>query len=330
MNKKFIFIGAIFISIVVAAVFLTRRQSVSPPGPTPQPTLAAPAPTGIFTQPPNVTFSFASPPAIPASIPIYTFAPASLSSVEQMAGKAATSLGLGATPSTLIRGGSYTKTWSRPNEAVLTVTQTNGGISVTFRQAKTTQAPGALAPDVAVQQLLLALIPPTANLSVRAAGMVDGPFDGLLVLDTPAPPSYKNYFYSYTLDGLPVLTSDFSITPVSVIADSGGVIRFANIVPPPSSFQVGAATPLLTRDQVLASLTAGRGALLDTHDPQSPEQGAVPGFSKFVIEESRIVYAPQNNMLLPALYMTGTGTAKGGGVQKATIFLWLIPEGASF
>lgn len=328
MNKRLLIIGVVFIIIVVAVAMLTRRQPASSPAPTAQPTLAPPAPTGIFTQPHNVTFSFASPPAIPTDLPGYIFQPVSLSSIEQAAARAATILNLGATPSTLIRGGSYTKTWSRPNEAVLTVTQTNGSISVTFRQAKTTQTPGALAPDVAVQQFLLALIPPTANLSMRAAGTVDGPFDGLLVLDTPAPTSFKNYSYSYALGSYPLLTPDLSISPVSVIADSGGIIRFANIVPPPASFQQISPPTLLTANGVLVSLTARRGVLLDTHNPQTPEQGEVPGFSKFVIEDSKIVYAPRDNFFLPALYMTGTGTDAGGGVQKATIFLWLFQEGA--
>lgn len=328
MNKKLLFIGAVFIIVVVAVFVLTVRQSASPAVPAPEPTLAAPGPTGIFAQPPKVAFSFLAPPTIPASLPMYTFQPAPLSSVEQMAGKAAATLGLATAPSTLIRGGSYTKTWSRPNEAALTVTQTNEFISLSFRQAKSNQTPNALAPDVAVHQFLLALVPPTQNLTIRAAGTTSGPFDGLLVLDTPAPTSFKNYFYSYILGSYPLLTSDLSITPVSVIADSGGIIRFANIVPPPSSFQAGTATPLLTRDQVLASLAAGLGTLLDTHSPQTPEQGEIPNFSNFVIEDSAIVYAPQKNLLVPAIYMTGTGTTAAGAVQKATLFLWLVPAGS--
>lgn len=330
MNKKLLFVGAAFVIIIVAVVMLLQRQSVSSPGPTPQPTLAPPAPAGIFTQPPNVTFSFAAPLSIPASLPSYTFQPVSLSSVEQVAAKAATTLNLGATPSAITRGGSYAKTWSRLNEASLTVTQTNERITLSFRQVKSIRPPVVIAPDAAAQQFLLALIPPTANLSVRAAGTTSGPFDGLFVLDSPAPTSFKNYFYSYALGTYPLITADLSITPVSVIADSGGIIRFATIAPPPASFQAGASLTLLTADQVLASLTARRGTLLDTHDPQTPDQGAVPDFSKFIIEDIKIVYAPKENLLFPALYMTGTGSAAGGATQKATIFLWLIPEGTSF
>ena len=323
MNKKLVFIGSIFIIVVVAAVVLTRHKPAPPPVTTPQPTLALPAPTGIFPQPPNVTFSFASPPSIPTSLPSYAFQPAPLSSVEQVAAKAAITLNLGATPSALTRGGSYAKTWSRPNEATLTVTQTNERVTLSFRQIKSVRPPVVIAPDVAVQQFLLALIPPTANLSVRAAGTTNGPFDGLLVLDTPAPTSFKNHFYSYALGAYPLLTPELSITPISVIADSGGIIRFATIALPPSSFQAGASLTLLTANQILASLTAGRGTLLDTHNPQTPDQGEVPNFSKFIIEDARIVYAPKEKFLLPALYMTGTGSAAGGAAQKATIFLWL-------
>ena len=319
--------GAIFIVVVVVAVALTVRQPPSPAGPSPSPTLAAPGPTGIFPQPPKVAFTFATPPAIPASLPMYTFQPAALSSVEQTEGKAAPGLNLGATPSTLIRGDSYTKTWSRPNEAALTVTQTNGALSITFRQVKSTKPPNPITPEVAVQQFLAAVVPPTQNLTIKAAGTTSGPFDGLLVLDTPPPASFKNYFYSYIVESYPLLTADLSITPVSVIADGGGIIRSANVVPPPASFQAGTATPLLTLDEILASLTAGRGTLLDTHNPQTPDQGAVPDFSSFVIDRATVVYAPQNNLLLPALYMTGTGKTAGGAVQNATLFLWLIPAG---
>ncbi len=325
MNKKLLFVGIIFIVGVAAVLALVVRQSAPPPSSHPEPTLAAPGPTGIFTQPAKVAFSFSAPPTIPASLPIYTFQPAPLSSVEKTAGNAAAALDLDATPSTLIRGGSYTKTWSRPDEAALAVTQTNGIISVTFRQVKSKQAPNTITQDAAVRQFLQTLVPATPNLSIQAAGTTSGPFDGLLVLDTPSPTSFKNYFYSYTVASYPLLTPDLSIEPVSVIADSGGIIRFANIVPPPASFQAGAAVPLLTGDQILENLAAGRGTLLDTHNPQTPEQGEIPGFSRFVIEESAIVYAPQKNLLLPAIYMTGTGVANTGSIQKATLFLWLIP-----
>ncbi len=319
--------GAIFIVVVAVAIVLTVHQPSSPAGPSPSPTLAAPGPTGIFPQPPKVSFSFTMPPSIPTSLPTYTFQPPGLSSIEQTAVKAAPALGLEPTPVTLVRGGSYTKTWSRPNDAALTVTQTNGAMSITFRQVKSSKPLSPIAPEAAVQQFLIAVIPPTQNLSIKAAGTTNGPFDGLLVIDTPPPASFKNYFYSYIVASYPLLTADLSISPVSVIADSGGIIRSANIIPPPASFQTGTATPLLTRDEVLGSLTAGRGTLLDTHNPQTPEQGVVPDFSSFVIEDSAIVYAPQKNLLLPALYMTGTGKTVTGAVQNATLFLWLVPAG---
>lgn len=326
MNKRVLLVGVIFLAVVVVVILLVSGRPTTPGGELVQPTLAPPAPSGGLTQPPNVAFSFATQPNIPATLPTYTFESMPLASIEALAAKAAATLGLSATPSALTRGDSYTKTWSRTNEAALTVTQTLGRVTMTFRQAKTSQSPGSLAPDVAVQQFLLALVPPTASLSVRAAGTESGPFNGLLVFDTPPPASYQNYFYSYTVSSYPVLSPDLSLVPMSVIADSGGIIRFANIVPPPLSVQAGRSVPLLTPDQVLASLAAGRGSLLDTHNPQTPDQGAVPNFSKLVIEEAKIVYAPEGNQLLPALYMTGTGTSTGGAVQKATLFLWLLAD----
>lgn len=326
MNKKLLIVGAIFIIVLTAVLLFFRQQPGTLTGPAVSPTLAPPAPTGIFQQPPNVAFSFASPPVIPATLPTYVTNPLPLTSVEQTANKAVPALGLSASASTIIRGNSYTKTWSRGNDASLKITQTGDSISVSFTQSKTNQTPGSITPDVAVQQFLLLLIPPTTGFSIRASGTSPGPFDGLLVLDTPPPVSFQNYFYTYILSSYPVLTAGLSLTPISVIADSGGIIRFAYIVPPPASYSIAQTVSLLSPDQVLVSLTAGRGTLLDTYNPQNPEQGAVPNFSKFVIETAQIVYAPKNNTLLPALYMTGTGSSSSGTSQKATIFLWLTPD----
>ena len=199
INKKLLIIGGavIIVIVVVAALFAGRTGSST--GPAAQPTLAQPAPTGIFTQPANVTFSFTSTPTIPSSLPTYTFQPIPLTTVEQEAANAAPGLGLDATPSALTRGGSYMKTWSRGSDALLTLTQTSGAVTVVFHQIKAVQSPGALAPDIAIQQFLLALIPPQTNVSLRAAGTSNGPFDGLLVLDTPPPTSYTNYLYSYVI-----------------------------------------------------------------------------------------------------------------------------------
>ena len=324
MNKKLLFIGAIFILVVILVILASRQSSpAQTTAPSVRPTLAAPAPTTIFTQPSNVTFSFAASPTIPTSLPSYTVQPMPLSSIEQIAEQSTAALALGATPSALTRGDSYTETWSRPNEAALTITKTNNLTTLSFRQIKSKRPPNVLAPGAAAQQFLALLVPPTEGLVVRVTGTTNGPFNGLLVLDSPAPTSFTNYYYSYFLDDYPILTTGLSISPASVIADDGGVVRFASVVPPPSSLQIGTPVALLTVNQVLASLMAGRGTLLDTHNPETPDQGVVPNFSKFIIEDAKVVYAPKEAQLLPALYMTGTGTATGGATQKATIFLWL-------
>lgn len=321
--------GIIILILLVVGVLLGRNTGGSTQiMPTPYPTLAPPAPTGNFPQPTNVVFSFATPPVIPASLPAYSYQPMSLASVESVAAKAAPSLGLSATPSALTRGGSYTKTWSRGNDANLIVTQTNDLITTTYHQIKSTTPPGALPPDVAVQQFLLSLVPSSQNISVRAAGTSSGPFDGLLVLDTPPPKSYTNYFYSYTISGIPVLTTDLSLAPASIIADGGGIIRSASIVPPPALPTQRGAVSLISKDQVLASLSAKRGVFLDVHSPQAPEQGVVPAFTKFVISDIKLVYAPKDGQLLPAFYLTGSGTTAGGQKQDATIFLWAYAEGS--
>jgi len=329
MNKRLILIAIIFLLIAIAVfLFVSRQREAGLTGLTPSPTLAPPAPSGIFPQPTNAVFSFASPPGTPSTAPSYTFVPPTLASIESMVGRSAQALDLSSTPSSLIRDGVYTKTWSRPGEAKVVVTQKNNAIGITFQQAKSSQPPGVFTPDVAVQQFLLSLVPISPGITVYAAGSSSGPFDGLLVLDTPSPSSYKNYLFSYAVDQKPILTSALSLTPVSVIADSGGIIRSASIVPPPTAVQAAVSLALLSPEQILASLAAGRGTLLDVHNPQTPEQGELPAFSAFTITDVKIVYAPQNNMLLPAFYLSGTGTAPAGKAQQAIIFLWAFQEGA--
>lgn len=329
MNKKTIIIAGIivFVLIVVGVLVGKNSSGLTQITPTPFPTLAPPAPTGVFPQPTGAVFSFATAPSLPASLPAYSYQPMTLSAIESLSAKTAVSLDLSATPSALTRGGSYTKTWSRGNDANLIVTQTNDLITITYHQIKSTTSPGTFTPDVAVQQFILSLVPAAQGINVRPAGTSSGPFDGLLVLDTPLPKSYMNYFYSYVTSGAPILTTGLSLAPISVIADSGGIVRSASIIPPPTLTTQGGAVNIISNEQILASLSGGRGLLLDVHAPQAPEQGVIPTFTKFIITDVKLVYAPKDSQLLPALYLTGSGTTASGQKQDATIFLWAYAEG---
>lgn len=323
--KNRITLLALFIIIAIAVLVgasISRGARKSPPS------LAQPAPTGTaFDQPPNVQFSFAAPPSIPTSLPTYQFGGATLSSVEQAAQRATTALGLETVPSVLQMTDAYTKTWSRPNEAALTVTQTTSGITLSFQQAIAQKGQTQKQPANAAGDFLSLFFTSAPGVSIEQTSVLSGPFDGLLVLDPPDPPQYQAYNFRYAIGGYAIITAGFGYDTASIVVDGAGAIRSANITPPPSSIQRVGTVDLLLVDQILLSLSAGRGVAVDAHNPESASLGEKPAFSSFTIEDVKIVYAPQGSQLLPALLLSGTGAGSGGLTQRATFFLWAFPSG---
>lgn len=325
MKNKTVKIGLVFIVVAVIAlgIFLGRGKGTAPT--TPAPLAPQAPPNESFIQPPKVAFSFTTTPTIPPALPTYQFQGATRASVEQLAQTAASSLNLQATPSSLQMTDTYTKTWARPNQAQLVVTQTKDGVTLSFQQILAIKGQPVKAPAAAASAFLSLFFSPTPAVSVIQIDASPGPFDGLLVLDPPNPPEYKKYNYRYYLGGYAIVTSGLNDNAAFVIVDSAGVVRSANIVPPPASIAPAGETPVLTPDQIRSSLSAGKGSLVNAYNPQDPAVGSAPVFSSFSVENTQIVYTPQNSQLLPAFLLSGTGTAEGGVTQKATFFLWAYP-----
>lgn len=331
MKQKIAFIiGVFLLAAIILGVIIGKNQfnagrSVAP---TPLPTFAPPAPTGsVFVQPQSVIFSFNQQPDTPAVLPAYTFTSPTVEALSQIAAKAAPALSLGSEAKSLLRGSVFTRTWSRPNEADLVVTRSDNDLSIVYHQAKSAGQSG-LDPQAAAKQLGELLIALPQGVSLVAAGAGNGPFNGLLVIDPPAPPSYKEFFYSYTIGGYPILSRVLGAAPVSVVVDGRGVVRSATISPPPADVTQTASVNILATDQILQNLKARRGAILNTYESQAVNEAKEPIFSSFQIEETKIVYAPRDSQLLPAFLLTGTGADANSKQQKATFFLWAFPEPA--
>lgn len=321
MKNKAVIIGFILLVVllVVVGVFFGRKAAT----PTPVPLAPQASPNPAFIPPPKVKFAFVSPPTIPASMPIYQFQSMTRASVESLAQQASTQLGLQATPSALQMTDTYTKTWTRPDQAQLVVTQTAHGITLSFQQVIAVKGVPKKTPVSAASDFIALFFAPSSGVTIQPTDISSGPFDGLLVLDPPTPPEYRGYNFRYAIGGYTIATEGLNDNSGTVVVDSAGTIRAANIVPPPSSIQQAGEVATIAPEGILVSLATGKGSLVNTQDLQDPSVGSTPTFSSFSIETTKIIYAAQGNQLFPALLLSGTGTSTKGATQKATFFLWI-------
>ncbi|MCX6791656.1 MAG: hypothetical protein NT149_01295, partial [Candidatus Gottesmanbacteria bacterium] len=235
----------IVIVIIAAGVFLGRKTVTTTPA-TPIPLAPQAPPNDSFVQPSKVIFSFVAAPAVPANLPTYQFQAATRASVEQLANVAAPSLNLQATPSSLQMADTYTKTWAWPNQAQIVVTETKSGITLSFQQILAQRGAPVRPPADAAAAFLSLFFTSSPDVSITPTGVSSGPFDGLLVLDPSNPPEYKQYNFRYTIGGYAITTSGFNDNTAFVIVDSAGVVRSANITPPPASVTHAGTAGILT------------------------------------------------------------------------------------
>ena len=325
MDKRFIAI-VLFIAAAVAVIIIVLKKNpvrfVSPP------VVVRPAPTFSVPPPSNVSFTFSAQPAIPSSLPIYSVTPASR---EQLLDSVSRFLSVYDIPSTsastLVRSETFTRSWSRNGADVSLTIPSSCRASLVFHQQSALYKPDVKqSTENFARQFVNKLFSVPSPIVLTLESLSDGPFDGLLVFDTLGSLPYQGANFSYSVNGVRIVSFDTGTETSSVVVDSSGIVRSATIIPPPLSISLVGASPLISKDQILLNLSQGRGSILSSTNPETAGLGDALTFQSFSIDETTIVYADSDGSLLPAFLLKGHGKSSKGATEDATYFLWASPE----
>ena len=332
--KYQLFIVGLVVLVFLSAVFgflSSRRSETTAPLSVPAglPKLSEPAPPGQYKQPNDVTFAFASPVNFPAALPVYQYRAVDAASLYTIGEQVSSSLGLTATPTAIIKQSYTTRDWSFGDQASLTLAISDDFSSFTYRMSQAYSAQPTTDPQAGAGSFV-SLFTKQLGLSFQLTDTTNGPFDGLLVLDTPRPLPNHGFIYSYTLNGYLLGIGVGSASGISVVTDNNGAVRYANITIPPIPTSQRGSVEILNTQQILQSLSAAHGEILNVNTSEMvAEPNVTPTFSSFQIMGSQLFYAPYNGLLLPAFIFSGVGKNMNSSTQNASFFLWAFPAGSS-
>lgn len=327
MKKTILFAFIIFVVVlgITVGIFYTRVPKKEAPGLNDAVRLAQQATQTEHSQPDGVTFSFVNTPTLPTTLPAYGYQKLNRAEAEEIAQSAATTLGFTATPSAVIRGKTYTKTWSGANESSLVFSFSASNTSYIYRVPLPPASLKNANPE-SVARGVVSLFN-TGPAQVKVLNTQSGPFDGILLFEPRPAIPLRGYSLSYVLGDYSIAPENMNISAAAVVLDANNVVRSATVNPALSITTQGGAVSILTTDQILASLTQKRGAIINVGAVGSPELSSLPAFVSFQINNTALFYAPNDGLMLPALLLAGKGITKTGEVQSATLFLWAFPAG---
>lgn len=283
------------------------------------------APTVSLQQPKNVVFSFVTQPALPASLPTYTTVSYKSTQIIDAVLKNLSLYDIPASPSSLIRAGTKTTTWSR-HGADFSTSISKEHMTVVFHQSKALIRPESIDENTtAAGQFITRLFSLPAGVSLSQTQVIDGPFDGLLILDSFGARKVQAINFSYTLNGIPIATTRGGLVSGSVIVDNLGIIRSATISPPPYTVSQTDGARIISKTDIISNLQQGRASVVSGYNPKTAGLGDSLTFHSFAIDKTTVVYGQLDGKLLPAFLLHGTGTDSTGVTQEATYFLWATP-----
>ncbi len=326
MNRRTVFFIGL-LSLVVVVVSLSFSGRVRPAAPTQPPVVVRPAPVIEIQQPDNVVFSFASQPALPTSLPVYSATDYTPAQLDRAVLNNLSVFSIPASPSSLIRSGTETTTWAREGADFSTTVSQGGAKTIVFHQSQARSKPSSTSSVTeAASQFITGLFALPPGVTLSQIEIFDGPFDGLSIQDSLGASVFQGVSFSYTLGGIPIVTSGGGPSSNSVVVDNLGIIRSATLNPPPQSLTPAGSLPIITKGDVIANLSQKRAAVVSGNNPQTVGLGGALTFRSFAIDKTLLVYAEEEGRLMPALLLHGTGADTSGVSQEATYFLWASPQ----
>lgn len=322
MKNKVIFILAFFIviSTVVAGVYYTKSPSDTKQASSLSGGLAVRANNSQFQNSPT-TSSYTADPSIsfPSTAPVYSFSTVSQKSALLIADSLTEKLGFKTTPSSIIRGDVYERSWEEKSSQFFVVSYSSKGTVIRYNKMMVT--PGVDRSKLLSVDQFLSIISSAMEMRTHSVKTDNSIFDGLLILDRPKPRFFTEYQVQFEKDGNFIATDEMSPFAGTIIVDNNNIVRYAKISLPYLPMKQIGVVSTLTKEQLTESLASGRGVTLNIGRSSDQEVKKRASFTSFNITSARFFYSPSNRYLLPAMFLSGEGESMGGS-QQATFFLW--------
>lgn len=314
----------VFITISVAVFLSYQKKEATPAIPVVESKPLVPlAPTGYFIQSPGTRFSFISTPTLPKTLPAYSWESVNGDSLVSAIPEILQSLGVSATPSSIIRGSIRTTKWSSPSTFSLILTSSKESQTITYQRIRSS---GGLisSPELGARRFidLFSSLFENSSIYIEETG---GEFDGLLVLDSPKPKRFSGFSASFVYNNYPFSTNSINNFSASIVTDNSGVVRSATIFIPKIPIAILGSVVILTPEQLLFNLESQRGSIVALKSGGLESSGPNPPFKSFSIRSVSIFYTLKNGLYLPAFFISGEGITNRGARQEASYFLWASP-----
>lgn len=329
MKKRFTSVLLIFITTLVAVFIITRllrKGGVAPE--ISSPPIIVSAPSKITPMPEIViSVSFDTTDVIPPALPAYEIGRISAESTEDLLKTLTKTLQIEATPSTLVRNDITIKSWLRVGEVELTHTRSEQGESVLYRRIRAgARPPPDRSQDSLVDDFVGLFRLPKTGVGLGAISSSSASLTGLLVLDTPAPKAFVTRTFAHKIRGYQIVDSAHNPLALSIMIDNFGIVRFSNYFFPPVIRNQLNNVVLIRQENIKNNIAQGRAGVINAANKDAPEWGERPSFSSLVIKRIHVVYAPKENLLLPAYILSCDGADSLGKQQAVSLFMWAVPE----
>lgn len=306
-NLTLITLTAIILGGVVSLAVSSKKIAVPPIVTKPTPQLAQPPPPVevILDTPKSVSFSYSGTTPSESSLPGFNFFWRRRTIDEILS--VAKSLNFAGAPVRKRDGKKTIFAWSTPASNLYLfdngTTQTWNYVLPLSKETSPTDKQSA----EAGKKYFESLFPLPTNVSILLGNEETGPFDGLVIRDIPTP-KLRGYYFSFATNGIPISTSSFGMSPLSIIIDSRGVIRTFSFSDPPI-IEPNNTHQLISQDDAVASLNKGRGVLISVNRINSYAFfDAPPTITAVSLSSFSLVYYPDNTTqsLLPFYVFEGT------------------------
>lgn len=321
MKMRYILIIVSIIVVVALGAWLsTQTQRVSQePKPAPaQTTYVEPPPRSINFPaiPRGVVFTYGGPVfQPPTTIPLYsTSIDSSTTTLYALATTLSDHLGFVSSPSAIINRGDFSYVRNE-NEKTFVLTKTKNIVGTSYQLYRAPADAAPAAPEQAATSFVRTVFSPPPQLSLSLLDTVTTGFDGLVVLDRPIP-NMTGYIWGFSIEGHPILTEEYSEEWSQVVADEHGVIRSASYTLPPVNFSPSGTTPVISVNDAVANLNAGRGAILNATTGETPGYGETPDFTEARITSAFVSYLLSGGLLRPVYVFDGVGVSRAGKNQQ--------------
>lgn len=328
-TKTLIFtaIAAVVLGICVSFFVYSNKNRVLPAIPAPPPKISAPPPPVevIPSAPKNVSFTYAGSTNIPTTLPGYHFSwkRRNLNEILSIANL----LGFADPPVRKRDKKNTIYSWFSPSANLYLF---DNGMTQIWKYAlvlsKGTSLGNAQSEETG-KNFLASVFALPKNVSFLLKNSSSGPFDGLVIRDSPIP-TLHGYSFSYMVDDIPVVTTEFNMSPISIIIDSNGIVRTFSFSHPPI-VESSNAYRLISPSDAVTSLKKGLGILIFVGmDNSYAFFDSPPFFTSVSLSSFSLVYYPDNTTtsLLPFYIFEGEATNSDGSPLRVSYAVSAIEE----